>query len=212
MPVSLTYLSEEIFVALVNGKRDAFLSVAGLTGVDSDFFDAAEYVAFREASLQPYGGRAFDGASRVDVVVSIAPQLATAFELKLGTTRLSKSRIDSEWLSDCKPSHSDKRWSGNMMAILDRRFRGPAPEEALTAKVEKVGEVTLTRAWFVVARRPTLKLWRKRKPMFSEHVRLLAFEDVVDAFGGKAAFNARVREMLNIDFYETWIKESEGAG
>jgi hypothetical protein len=33
----------------------------------------------------------------------------------------------------------------------------------------------------------------------------------VEAFGGKAAFNALVREMLNIDFYETWIKEP-GAG
>jgi hypothetical protein len=212
MPVPLTHLSEAIFVAMVNQKRDAFLGVAGLAGVDADFFAAAECVAFRETSLRPYGGRAFDGASRVDAIVSIAPRLATAFELKLGMTRLSKSRIDSEWLSDCKPSHADRRWSGNMMAILDRRFRGPAPEEVLTATVEKVGEFALTRAWFVVARRPTLKLWRAMKPAFSEYVRFLAFEDVVDAFGGKAAFNTLVREMLNIDFYETWIGKSEDAG
>jgi hypothetical protein len=206
MPVPLTHLSEAIFVAMVNQKRDAFLGVAGLSGVDPGFFAAAECVAFREASLQPYGGRAFDGASRVDVIVSIAPRLATAFELKLGTTRLSKSRIDGEWLSNCTPSHADKRWSGNMMAILDRRFPGPAPEEPLIASVEKIGALTLTKTWFVVAKRDVINAWRTRPPKFSKRVKLLAFEDVVDAFGGKEPFNSLVLGMLmNVDFYDRWI-------
>lgn len=209
MPLALTHFSEAIFVALVNQRRnrDAFLSVAGLTGVDPDFFAAAECVAFREAKLQPYGGRAFDGASRVDVVVRIAPRLATAFELKLGTTRLSKSRIDSEFLVDCSPSHIDKRWRGNMMAILDRRFHGKAaPGEPLTVTVDKVGDLPLTREWFVVARRSTIEQWELTKPMFSEHVGLLEFERIVEVCGGKATFNELVREMLEIDFYEKWIR------
>ena len=210
MPISLPYLSEAIFVAMVNQKRDAFLRIAGLTGVDIAYFsDADRLVAFRDASLLPYGGRAFDGASRVDVVVSIAPALATAFELKLGTTRLSKSRIDSEWLSTCKPSHADKRWSGNMMAILDRHFDEPAPDGDLTVAVDTVRRFALTRDWYVVARRPTLTSWRASKPNFSDHVQFLAFEDVVDEFGGKPAFNDLMGDMLNFDFYEAWVNESE---
>lgn len=217
--MALTCLAEEIFVRLVNKERNALLNATELKGVDLESFKTADRVAFREARLLPYGPRYFDGASRVDVVVRIAPGIATAFELKLGTTRLGKSRIDG-WLKECETSHGGKRWSGNMMAILDRRFPETAPEAPL--KVAPQGadeELTLTKAWFVVAQRSTIEGWEARpkegkmRPKFSKNVTFLAFEKVVDAFGGKEPFNALVLEMLKkIDFYDSWINEPEDAG
>jgi hypothetical protein len=35
---------------------------------------------------------------------------------------------------------------------------------------------------------------------------------VVDDFRGKPAFNARVRSLLDIDFYDTWFSAEDDAG
>ena len=91
------------------------------------------------------------------------------------------------------------------MAILDRRFPVPVPDE-LIANIE--GErITLTRTWFLITRRQTVKAWRTSPPDFGEHVRFLAFEDVIQSFGGQNAFNRMVREMLDFDFYSEWFDE-----
>jgi len=212
MLLSLTYLSEAIFVEIVNCKRSAFAEVARLKDIAPDFFDQTPTVAFREVPLEPYAHRRFDGASRVGTVVSVAPGLATAFELKLGTTRLTKTRVDDEWLAECTPSHGGSRWSGNMMAILERRFKGTKPERDLCVKVNNEQVYALTRSWYVVARRSVLDSWRTSSPKFSGQVQLLAFEDVVEAFGGKPAFNELVGELLNIDYYDAWIATPDDAG
>ena len=197
---------------MVNRRREAFLSLCGLSSeADLGYARDVESLAFCEAKLDPFAGLTFDGASRVDVVVRLRQGLATAFELKLGKTRLSKSRIDGEWLAQCKKSHRGCRWSGNMMAILDRRF----PHEArgdLKAIVNGAEKLTLTRDWFVVARCRTVERWRTSRPKFSDHVRLLAFEDIVETYGGKEEFNALVREMLEVDFYEEWLNKDRRAG
>lgn len=205
MLLSLTYLSEAIFVEMVNRNRSTFSKVARLGNIAPDFFAQTPTIAFREVPLEPYARRRFDGASRVDAVVTIAPGLATAFELKLGTTRINKTRVDDEWLAECTPSHGGSRWSGNMMAILERRFENVQPEGDLSVKVNNEQVFSLTRTWYVVARRSVLNSWRNFRPKFSDHVQLLAFEDFVDAFGGKPAFNELVGELLNIDYYDAWI-------
>ena len=212
MPHSLSYLSEAVFVEMVNRKRSAFSEVARLKDIAPDFFAQTPTVAFREAALEPYAHRQFDGASCVDTVVSVAPGLATAFELKLGTTRLTKTRVDDEWLAECTPSHGGSRWSGNMMAILERRFKDTKPEGDLRVKVNNEHVFALTRTWYVVARRSVLDSWRTSSPKFSGQVQFLAFEDVVEAFGGKPAFNELVGELLNIDYYDTWITAPDDAG
>jgi hypothetical protein len=136
--------------------------------------------------------------------------VATAFELKLGTTRLSKSRVDDEWLACCTSSHNDERWKGNMMAILDRRFSLPVDGD-LTVELDGARHV-LTPTWFLVARRSTLSAWKSACPAFSENVRRLAFEDVVEGFGGREPFNALVAEILAIDFYREWALGDDTAG
>jgi hypothetical protein len=136
--------------------------------------------------------------------------VATAFELKLGTTRLSKTRVDDEWLACCTSSHNDRRWKGNMMAILDRRFSLPVDGD-LTVELDGARHI-LTPTWFLVARRSTLSAWEGAGPAFSENVRRLAFEDVVDGFGGREPFNALVAEILAIDFYREWVLGNDTAG
>lgn len=207
MPIALTHFAEKVFAAMVNEQRDAFVSLCGLTDdADADFVHAARELAACDVQLARFGGRAFDGASRVDVVVRLRQDRAVPFELKLGGTRLDSARINRDWLAPCQPSsHADNRWRGNMMAILDRRFPEPVPDELI---VNVDGErLTLTRSWFVVARRRTINAWATFPPGFSEHVRLLAFEDVVQSFGGRNAFNRMIREMLDFDFYREWVDE-----
>lgn len=206
MPIALTHFAESVFAAMVNEQRDAFLSLCGLTDeADADFVHAVHELAACEVQFEPFGGRAFDGASRVDVVVRLRRNRAVPFELKLGSTRLNKARINGEWLAPCQPSHDDRRWKGNMMAILDRRFSEPVPDE-LIVNVE--GErLTLTRTWFVITRRQTLNAWATSPPGFGEHVRRIAFEDVVQKFGGQNAFNRMILKMLDFDFYREWVDE-----
>ncbi len=207
MPIALTHIGEEVFAALVNKQRDAFLDFCGLTDeADADFVKAVPELAACEVRFEPFGGRVFDGASRVDVVVRLRRDRAVPFELKLGSTRLNKARINDEWLAPCQPSsHTDRRWKGNVMAILDRRFSVPVPDD-LIVKIE--GEpITLTRNWFVITRRQTPKAWETSPPGFAEHVRFRAFKDVVDRCGGQNAFNPMIPEMLDFDFYSKWFHE-----
>ena len=91
-----------------------------------------------------------------------------------------------------------------MMAILDRRFPDSVGDEDLVA-IDAGKPLVLTRRWFVVARRATISVWESDPLAFSEHARYLAFEDIVDCIGGKDVFNNLVREMLDFDFYDSWI-------
>jgi len=203
MSISLSDVAGVLFAEMVNRRRDEFFSLPALDQLaDLDFVRAATKIALCEVPLGRFLGKAFDGASRIDVAVRMRPGEATAFELKLGTTRLGKRRVDQEWLACCSSSHGGRRWAGNMMAILDRRFPKPVAEE-LAVEVE--GErLVLPLTWFVVAKRATLAAWKKLRPNFSSNVRLLAFEDVVDAFGGREPFNALAADVLRVDFYREW--------
>ncbi len=97
-----------------------------------------------------------------------------------------------------------------MMAILERKF-SEAVDDDLVALVDKE-RIVLARQWFVVARKKVVASWIAAPPSFSKNVRFLAFEDVVDVFGGKSAFNALVREMLDFDFYREWVENESPAG
>lgn len=220
MAVSLTHFAESIFVAMINGNPAAFAELTGIGPLPAVAPSSPNGPAFREVGLDKYAGRAFDGAARVDTVVALTDKLAVPFELKLGTARLTKSRVDNEWLAECRLSHgtySTPRWSGNMMAILERNFKDVTDVHELVARVQ-VGSLpepkafVLTRDWFVVARRSVVNRWRRDPPKFSPRVKLLAFEDVVDAFGGKPAFNRLVESLLNIDFYDEWLATDSEAG
>lgn len=204
MSLSLTHFAESLFAAMANESRESVLAACGLTTVaDPELVKGADQMAFCHVGLESFSGKSFDRASQVDVVFRVRDGLAVAFELKLGRTRLDKTRVDEEWLRPCETSHGGRRWRGNMMAILDRRFPGPPPDD-LAVQV-KSGRLVLLREWVVVARQETLESWRMTPPEFGSHVAQVSFESVIEAFGGKIAFNDLVRRQLDIDYFDKWV-------
>lgn len=209
MPISLSHLGESIVAAMVNRKRREVIDALGLSdAADQDFVTELEQFAFAECRLSPHGDYIFDGASRVDVILWLRPDSAVACELKLGTNRLTKTRIDDEFLVDCRPSHGGKRLAGNMMAILDRRFGSHAPTQGLAVQIAQ-RSVPLADNWYVVVQPSVLTRWiGDAAPAFSNRTRCVSINAIVDAFGGKEPFNDLVGELLDVDFYDTWIEQS----
>lgn len=206
MPPSLSHFAEDIFAEMANRSREAFIEATGLSAeADPAFVRSVSELAICEATFEPVCDRIFDGACRVDVAVRVRPGAAAAFELKLGATRITKTRVDDEWLQPCTPSHGGRRWKGNVIAVLDRRFEGAAVETLGIRIGSNAERLELIRPWCFVARRRILNAWRNSPPSFSSGARLIAFEDVVAAFGGAEAFNGLVCGMLDINFYDEWV-------
>jgi hypothetical protein len=213
MPISLNDFGERLIARMVNELRGDFIDLCELRNFeDQAFLAGAKPIAFTEQKLEPYGGKIFDGASRVDLVVRTSAQDGTPFEVKLGTTRLTKSRIDNEWLSGCGFSHHGERLCGNMMSILERKFPDELSSADLQVKPPDTLPLRLTRTWFLIARDTVLKKWQGTgRPAFSNRVRFLSFESIVDRFGGKEKFNGLVRNMLEFDYYDQWMKGSRNS-
>ena len=198
MPIGLTHLGEAIVQKLIELRPDEFLKLCGRpqTGVHGGR-------VFREVPLREYAGRRFDGASRVDLVVPLSPTEALPVEVKLGETRLSKTRVDTEWLSGCRTSHGDTAWAGNMMSILDQLIPAHATDQCLVGHVDGA-DYPLTQAWCVVVRQRTFAAWTgEGRPAFSR-ARIVSFDELVSAFE-PAEFNEIVRELVSFPYYETWI-------
>lgn len=205
MPIPLSAIGESLIVRIANELRDRFLTLCG-AHFENDQLSAVEHRAHQEVKIAPYAGISFDGASRVDMIFLVGPLLAIPFEIKLGTTRLSKSRIDDEWLSGCEWSHGNRRFKGNMMSILERKFPASVPNGNLKVELPDNREVVLTPEWCLIARQRTLDGWHSNgRPAFSDRVRFLSVEAIVSAYGGHQAFNDLVRNMLSFDYYNTWF-------
>lgn len=207
MAIDLSNVGEAIVSQMIESMRLRFLDICQLSErVDKQFLaDKSQPIVYANVRLAPYSGISFDGASCVDLVVLTKEKLGVPFELKLGKTRLTKRRIDGEWLSGCKLSHRGKRFSGNMMSVLERKFPVDLPADTLRAYIGD-REVTLTKEWFVIARSKVLRHWEDvARPAFSENVRLLGFETIVHGFGDQECFNLMVHDILNFDYYSEWI-------
>ncbi len=206
MPISLSHLGEVIVAEMAERERTAIIDILRLTdSADLDHVRTVSTFAFHECRLSPHRGFIFDGASRVDVVLWIRTDLAVALELKLGATRLTKTRIDDEFLRDCRLSHNDTRIAGNMMAILDRRFGDIAPADGVSVQLDDKN-IPLSREWFVVTRQSVLDKWvGDNRPSFSSYTSCVSISNLANAFGGQQRFNDLVRELLNIDYFDEWV-------
>lgn len=206
MSISLSHLGEIVFAEMANGKPESVLRALGLCEIaDLDFVLSQDRFAFHETKLSPHGGYGFDGAHRVNVTLWIRPNLAVAYELKLGSTRLTKSRIDEELLKDCRLSHNDTRVAGSMMAILDRRFGSIAPSEGLSVELGDQ-TVPLARCWFIIVKRQVLERWTvDARPAFSDHTKYKTINEIVEAFGGREDFNELVGQLLKFDYFDKWL-------
>jgi hypothetical protein len=208
MPVALTHVGEAVISTMIDSMRWEFIELCGLAGrADKAFFsDKTRRLVYTNTKLATYGGLNFDGASCVDIFVRVKENLGVPFELKLGETRLTKSRIDEEWLSGCEPSHKGKRWKGNMMSILERKFPASPERDGLKACPNGV-EIPLTQEWFIIARSWIIESWTgAARPDFGPNVHLISFEAIVEKFGGKESFNKMVSNLLNFDFHSSWVE------
>jgi len=206
MPISLSHLGEVVVAEMAERKRCEMVNALGLTDLaDLDHVRSIKKFAHHECRLARHSKYMFDGASRVDVVLWLQQNLAVALELKLGETRLTPTRIDGEFLTDCRPSHNNSRIAGNMMAILDRRFGDLAPPDGLSVQFADT-VVPLARDWFIVTRQTVLDRWvGEDRPEFSPNTKCVAIGTLVQAFGGKLAFNSLVAELLDIDYFDSWV-------
>lgn len=210
--MSLTHMGEALVARMANTLRADFLDLCGLLDhVDRTYVDdGIEPIAHVEVPLSPYSGRSFDGAHKVDLVVLLNRDLGVPFEVKLGGTRMTRHRVDEEWLDGCSLSHGGRRLRGNMMSILERKLPNELLRDGLKddlkVRLEPDRCVKLTEEWFVIARRNVLEGWNGAAcPSFSPRARLLDFETVVDRFGGREPFNDAVHDLLCFDYYDTWI-------
>ena len=207
MPLKFTHIAESIVTEISNSKRQETIAALGLQSMaDQNFINSLEQFAFRECSFEEHGGYLFDGTSKVDIALWLRPELAVACELKLGTARLTARRFETEFLVDCRKSHEGKRLAGNMMAILDRRFGNLAPTDGLKVRLGD-NSVTLDRNWKLVVQPSVLKRWKiGDRPNFSSYTSCVAINALVDAFGDAAAFNKLVKQMLDFDYFDSWIE------
>ena len=206
--MSLTHLGEALVVRMANTLRADFLDLCELRDrADLAYVDGGiEPIAHGEVPLSPYSGRSFDGAHKVDLVVLLNRDLGVPFEVKLGDTRMTKSRVDEEWLDGCGLSHGGRRIRGNMMSILERKLPNELPQDDLKVRLEPDRYVKLTEEWFVIGRSNVLEGWNgAARPSFSPRAQLLDFESIIEHFGGKERFNDAVRDLLCFDYYDTWI-------
>jgi hypothetical protein len=206
MSLTLSHLAEVIVSGMAERERKATVDALGLAeSADLEHVQSVEKFAFHECNLANHCGYDFDGASRVDVVLWIRKDLAVALELKLGMTRLTRTRVDGELLLDCRTSHNGKRIAGNMMAILDRRLGTIASADGLTV-ILNGDAVKLSRNWFVVTRQCILDKWvGDSQPDFSQYAKCVTIGELIAAFGGKHTFNPFVRQLLDIDYFKEWI-------
>jgi hypothetical protein len=206
MPISLSHLGEVIVAKMAERERLKTIDALGLTeSADLDHVRTVGRFAFHECKLAPHHGYIFDGASRVDVILWIRPDLCIALELKLGATRLTRTRINDEFLDDCRTSHNGRRIAGNMMAILDRRFGHTAPADGLEVELYDT-RVPVSRNWFVVTRQSVLDKWvGEERPNLSLNTSCVTISSLVAAFGGQRIFNTFVRELLDVDYFNEWV-------
>ena len=197
MAVALTHVGEAIVQSLIERSPAVFFALCGLP-----FTEVHGGHVLREARLKPHAGCAFDGASRIDLVVPLRVDEAVPVEVKLGETRLSKHRVETEWLRGCGTSHNDARSTGNMMSVLDQLIPAGASER-LVAAVDG-SEYPLTLQWYVVVRRSTARSWSgDARPGFARAT-IVALEDLL-ADVTPAEFDDLVRRLLPRSFYESWI-------
>jgi hypothetical protein len=206
MAVKPTHIGEALVAGMIQNLGDKFFDF--LREQNSFCTDAIAQVptrAITEAKLRPYNGINFDGASRVDVLVLLTAEKALPIEVKLGKTRLSKTRIDDNWLRVCGRSHDNARYTGNMMSILERKFPLGPHEDRLMAEVPGGNPVTLMKKWILIAPGEVVDEWKRPNGMPAfENASLLSFEDLVKVHGGREPFNRLVEKILPTDPYAEW--------
>ncbi len=201
MAIKLSHIGEPLVEGLANADLDRFYAKCELTHVPESDRGVAT-----ELKLAPWGDRAFDPVSRVDLGIRVGESLVTPVEIKLGLEGLSKRAIDERLVPWEASGHRDPRWKGSMMAILDRRYPGAHQGSTEPLKVIFHGRsMELTPDWIIVARREVIEAWRGNPPDFRSKVHFVEFEGWA-MLVEEERFNSLVSSLLAINFYQEWVK------
>jgi len=202
--IELTHVGETVVAQMVNRSPAVRRLLADRLGSAVPLSPGA--LAVRELRLSTCGRYSFDGNHKIDVaILDKASKACIPCEAKLGLTLLSGPAFEDRFLKKCGTSHGDRRITGKMTAILERKL--PNPCSGLPILVVHEGtDYELTPRWLLIAREQVLAAWRsKGRPALSERCAALSVEEVVEAYGGHAEFNSLVRELLEFDYHSTWL-------
>ena len=91
-----------------------------------------------------------------------------------------------------------------MISILERLLPPDVATSELFVTYQDVS-YRLTRQWGLVSRAIILDNWRVRGgPKLSDDCCYFSFDELVESFGGKLAFNAALSKLIQRDFYTDW--------
>ncbi|WP_295899498.1 hypothetical protein [uncultured Vibrio sp.] len=202
--IELNHVGEALICELINRSNATKSTLTDAMGIDSSTF-----IAIPEIRLDSCAGLIFDGVHKVDVCV-LDTEAMTCFpiEAKLGLDRLSKNEFAKRFMKPCKTSHNDTRVSGSMISILERQLPAQCIDQELY--VTYLGEKYLVSdQWGLIARSAVHDKWSTNGfPTLSFNCKHLAFEDLARSYGDKDSFNSLIAEMLEVDFYEQWVKSA----
>lgn len=197
--LKLTHIGEEILCRMYNSSE----SVRNyLQEKMTQHLDLSKTNAKTELPLSKCDAYTFDGAHRIDVgIVFEEYDKCMAIECKLGLTRLSVNQFESRFLVECFLSHKNARISGKMISIYERRLPNNLKEhDVIVNKNYKLHD-----EWFLVLRQDTINSWHNSTPRFDKCI-VVSFEDIVTVFGGETSFNRLVKQITDIDYYQSWLQ------
>jgi hypothetical protein len=148
----------------------------------------------------------FDGAHKIDIaILDKAHSSCIPCEAKLGNDRLGKTQFEKRFMEPCRMSHKNTRIAGSMIAIFERKLPIPCLDSPIKVSHEEK-DYQVTSPWVLILRKAIHDSWTRRgKPSLSKGCIHISFENIVEAFGGKAPFNSLVGELVSFDYYDTWM-------
>ncbi|MEZ9861927.1 hypothetical protein AB4353_01925 [Vibrio breoganii] len=200
--IELNHIGEALVCELINRSNSAKSILTNAMDIDS-----STLVAVPEIRLDACAGLIFDGVHKVDIcILDTEAKTCLPVEAKLGLDRLSKNEFAKRFMKPCKTSHNDTRVSGSMISILERQLPVQCMNQELYVTYR--GEQYLVSdKWGLIARAAVHDKWASNGfPSLSSNCKHLAFEELARSYGDKGSFNRLVAEMLEVDYYEQWVK------
>ncbi len=202
--IELNHIGEALICKLIN-RSDSVKSVL----MKAMEIESSTFFAVPEIRLDACARLIFDGVHKVDICI-LDRESKTCFpiEAKLGLDRLSKNEFAKRFMKPCKTSHNDTRVAGSMISILERQLPTQCMNQDLYITYQGEKYLVLEK-WGLIARSVIHDKWLSNGfPTLSFNCKHLAFEDLASSYGNKGSFNCLVTEMLQVNFYEQWVKSA----
>lgn len=92
-----------------------------------------------------------------------------------------------------------------MISIFERKLPVACQDAKIYAEHDR-SRYLVTDDWVLVCRESVLRKWEVTgKPCLSSNCKILAFEEIVEAFGGPYSFNECIKDSLSFNYYNRWF-------